>query len=154
MFYRVGVATQLDSSCFNDAPPIAAEVARGVTRLLCRHDLFAICEMPLPNGRRADIMAIDAKGGLGMAGIRNTLPLTYDKYARRGAVFGNGPSFVIGICSVEELKGETRQSLAAPRRISPVTGVGLRRPEMTPLRHSTTSLFGRQPLASDSEDPT
>src|SRR3569623_2894245 len=70
MFYRTGVATQLDSSCFSDAPPIAAEVARGVTRLLCRHDLFAICEMPLPNGRRADVMAIDAKGGLTIVEIK------------------------------------------------------------------------------------
>jgi hypothetical protein len=58
------VATQIDSACFIDAPPIAGEVARGVTRLFCRQDLFAICEMPLPNGRRADMMAIDAKGGL------------------------------------------------------------------------------------------
>ena len=56
------MATQLESSCFTDAPPIAAEVARGVTRLFCRQDLFAVCEMPLPNGRRADLMAIDAKG--------------------------------------------------------------------------------------------
>src|SRR5258707_15018121 len=59
-----------DSSCFPDAPPIAAEVARGVTRLLCRQDLFAVCEMPLPNGRRADLMAIDAKGGLTIVEIK------------------------------------------------------------------------------------
>ena len=47
--------------CFIDGPPIAAEVARGVTRLFCRHDLFAMCEVPLPNGRRADLMAIGPK---------------------------------------------------------------------------------------------
>jgi len=64
------MATLPDSSCFVDAPPIAAEVARGVTRLLCRQDLFAICEMPLPNGRRADMMAIDAKGGLTIVEIK------------------------------------------------------------------------------------
>ena len=52
----------LDSPCFADAPPIAGEVARGVTRLFCRRDLFSICEVPLPNGRRADMMAIDPKG--------------------------------------------------------------------------------------------
>jgi hypothetical protein len=56
------MATQPESVCFSDAPPIAADVARGVTRLLCRQDLFAVCEMPLPNGRRADLMAIDGKG--------------------------------------------------------------------------------------------
>ena len=56
------MATQLESSCFSDESPIAAEVARGVTRLFCRQDQFAVCEMPLPNGRRADLMAIDSKG--------------------------------------------------------------------------------------------
>ncbi len=59
-----------DSACFADAPPIAGEVARGVTRLLCRRDLFAICEVPLPNGRRADMMAIDPKGALTIVEIK------------------------------------------------------------------------------------
>ncbi len=64
------MATQPDSLCFIDAPPVAAEVARGVTRLFCRQDLFAVCEMPLPNGRRADLMAIDAKGALTIVEIK------------------------------------------------------------------------------------
>lgn len=55
--------------CFIDQP-IAAEVARGVTRLFCRQDLFAICEVPLPNGRRADMMAIDARGHLTIVEIK------------------------------------------------------------------------------------
>ena len=63
------MATLIDS-CFADAEPIAAEVARGVTRLFCRQDLFAICEVPLPNGRRADMMAIDSKGGLTIVEIK------------------------------------------------------------------------------------
>jgi len=56
--------------CFIDAPPIAADVTRGVTRLLCRHDLFAMCEVPLPNGRRADLMAIGARGELTIVEIK------------------------------------------------------------------------------------
>src|SRR5687768_824844 len=56
--------------CFIDGPPIAAEVARGVTRLFCRHDLFAMCEVPLPNGRRADLMAIGPKGELTIVEIK------------------------------------------------------------------------------------
>ena len=56
--------------CFADQPPIAGEVARGVTRLFCRQDLFAICEVPLPNGRRADMMAIDGKGQLVIVEIK------------------------------------------------------------------------------------
>jgi hypothetical protein len=56
--------------CFTDAPPAAVDVARGVTRLYCRHDLFGFCEVPLPNGRRADIMAVDAKGVLTIVEIK------------------------------------------------------------------------------------
>ena len=56
--------------CFADAPPIAAEVARGVTRLFCRHDHFAMCEVPLPNGRRADLMAVGPKGELTIVEIK------------------------------------------------------------------------------------
>lgn len=54
----------LSSACFQDLPPVAVDVARGVTRLFCRRDLFAMCEVPLPNGRRADLMGIDSKGKL------------------------------------------------------------------------------------------
>lgn len=64
------MASLPESLCFTDESPIAAEVARGVTRLFCRQDLFAICEMPLPNGRRADLMAIDARGGLTIVEIK------------------------------------------------------------------------------------
>jgi hypothetical protein len=41
------MASNPESLCFTDAPPIAAEVARGVTRLFCRQDLFpAKCRFP------------------------------------------------------------------------------------------------------------
>ena len=58
------------ASCFGDLPPVAAEVARGVTRLFCRRDLFAMCEVPLPNNRRADLMGIDPKGQLTIVEIK------------------------------------------------------------------------------------
>lgn len=48
--------------CFTDAPLLATDVARGVSRLLFRHDFMALCEVPLGNGRRADIMALDSRG--------------------------------------------------------------------------------------------
>ncbi|HEY1606158.1 MAG TPA: MmcB family DNA repair protein [Allosphingosinicella sp.] len=48
--------------CFADAPLAARDVARGVTRLFFHQDRFGLCEVPLPNGRRADMMAIDAAG--------------------------------------------------------------------------------------------
>lgn len=56
--------------CFDDAPLAAQDVARGVTRLFYRQDLLAICEVPLPNGRRADMMAIDAQGLLTIVEIK------------------------------------------------------------------------------------
>jgi len=40
----------------------APAVTRGVLRLFARHDMFGVAEVPLPNGRRLDIMAIDARG--------------------------------------------------------------------------------------------
>lgn len=60
----------LPDSCFADAPIAAQDVARGVTRLLFRQDLFAICEVPLPNGRRADMMAICGRGMLTIIEIK------------------------------------------------------------------------------------
>lgn len=56
--------------CFADAPLAAQDVARGVTRLLFHRDLFALCEVPLPNGRRADMMAICPKGMLTIVEIK------------------------------------------------------------------------------------
>jgi len=57
-------------ACFTDAPLAAQDVARGVTRLFFRQDLLALCEVPLPNGRRADMMAIDAKGMMTIVEIK------------------------------------------------------------------------------------
>lgn len=56
-------------ACLSDAP-VAADVARGVTRLFCRQDLFSIIEVPLPNGRRADLMGVDPKGNLTIVEIK------------------------------------------------------------------------------------
>jgi hypothetical protein len=56
--------------CLADAPPIAADVARGVSRLFFRADRMALCEVPLGNGRRADMMAIDGKGGVAIVEIK------------------------------------------------------------------------------------
>src|SRR5688572_239259 len=56
--------------CFADLPLVAQDVARGVTRLFFRSDLFALCEVPLPNGRRADMVAIGPKGQLVIVEIK------------------------------------------------------------------------------------
>lgn len=48
----------------------AADVARGVGRLLVQQGLVAIPEVPLPNGRRTDLTAIDAKGRITIVEIK------------------------------------------------------------------------------------
>lgn len=45
-----------------EVAPAAAEVARGIGRMFARNDIWCLPEMPLRNGRRADLMGIDAKG--------------------------------------------------------------------------------------------
>jgi hypothetical protein len=62
--------SSLASLCFADAPLVARDVARGVTRLFFNQDLFALCEVPLPNGRRADMMAIDGGGTITIVEIK------------------------------------------------------------------------------------
>lgn len=57
---------EADSSL--SAPPVASptliapDVIRGISRLFARNDIWCLPEMMLRNGRRADLMGIDAKG--------------------------------------------------------------------------------------------
>jgi len=100
-------------------------------------DLYgAILNLCVERGKMCmnEMMSIDAKGGLGLAGVRNTLPLQYDKLAGRGAVFGNDPSYVASICTAEEAAAAARAaSNATPtdwpsKDLSPLRGAGLLRP--------------------------
>jgi hypothetical protein len=52
------------------SPLLAADVVRGVTRMLLRHDLVAMPEVPLEGGRRADLMALDARGNIVIVEIK------------------------------------------------------------------------------------
>ena len=51
-------------------PITAADVARGVCRLFAQQGLVAIPEVPLPNGRRTDLTAIDARGQITIVEIK------------------------------------------------------------------------------------
>ncbi|HEY0146981.1 MAG TPA: COX aromatic rich motif-containing protein, partial [Methylovirgula sp.] len=63
-----------------------------------------------------EMMAIDAKGGLGLAGVNNIMPLVYDKYARRGS--GPMRAYVAALCQRNGAP-ETGASVAdLARRIS------------------------------------
>src|SRR3569623_867990 len=63
---------QPPASCVEnpESPLCAIDVARGVTRMLLRHDLVAMGEVPLDGGRRADLMAIDSRGNIVIVEIK------------------------------------------------------------------------------------
>ncbi len=105
----------------------------------------AIVNMCVEPGKMCmgEMMAIDAQGGLGLDGARNTLPLVHDAYARRGSsVFGGaGEAYVMALCTPEEaaeaaLARErlSREVLfATPRSLDRLQGAGLsRRTSFTP----------------------
>ena len=45
-------------------------VARGITRLFARNDIWCLAEMPLRNNRRADLMGIDGTGHIVIVEIK------------------------------------------------------------------------------------
>jgi hypothetical protein len=51
---------------------VAADIRRGTMRLLLAHDLTALAEVTLPNGRRADLMAVSASGELTIVEIKSS----------------------------------------------------------------------------------
>lgn len=52
------------------SPACAADVVRGVQRMLLRRDLASVAEVPLDNGRRADLLAVDARGCLSIVEVK------------------------------------------------------------------------------------
>lgn len=58
----------------------ARAVARGITRLFAQNDIWCLPEMPLRNGRRADLMGIDVKGQVVIVEIK----------VARGDLLGDG----------------------------------------------------------------
>lgn len=49
---------------------VADDVLRGVARLFLRHDWLTLAEVPLGNGRRADVMALCPKGSITIVEIK------------------------------------------------------------------------------------
>lgn len=48
----------------------AAAVTRGICRLFARNDIWCLSEMPLRNGRRADLMGMDGNGRIVIVEIK------------------------------------------------------------------------------------
>lgn len=97
----------------------------------------------------SDMAAIDAKGGLGLAAVNNVLPLTYDKYVRRGAVFGMEPSYVANLCTVAEKTGLPALKATRIPNASRLEGAGLPLPKFNPSSEPSLSLmWARRPSNS------
>ena len=136
--------------CFADLPPIAGEVARGVTRLFCRQDLFAICEVPLPNGRRADMMAIDGKGELVIVEIKvsradllgDSKWTDYLEYCDR--FYWAVPSHLASICDEERFLPNEAGLLVADRYDAAIWREAVLRPLAAPRRKAELLRFARR----------
>jgi len=82
----------------------ALEIQRGVVRTLARLGLAAVTELPLPNGRRADVVALSPSGDLTIIEIKSCLDdfrtdgkwPEYRDYSDR-LMFAVGPSFPLEV---------------------------------------------------------
>lgn len=54
-------------------PPAAREILRGVQRMLKAHGFESLAEVVLANGRRADVMALSAKGDIWIVEIKSSI---------------------------------------------------------------------------------
>ena len=48
-------------------------LARGVCRMVAAHGLAGLTEMPLANGRRADVMAVDRTGEISIVEVKSSI---------------------------------------------------------------------------------
>lgn len=51
----------------------ASHIARGAMRLFANMGFASVCEVPLPNGRRADVVGLSPKGDLWIAEIKSSV---------------------------------------------------------------------------------
>ena len=73
--------------------------------------------------------AIDMRGGLGVAGIGDTMPLEYDKHVRRGGAFGPEKSYVASTCSTDGAEPNGAAISIPPlAAATPLLGAGLTQP--------------------------
>jgi cytochrome o ubiquinol oxidase subunit 2 len=97
-----------------------------------------------------DMMAIDARGGLGLAGINLLQPTDGKRSPVRSALFGPKSTVVTGYCTTEEALAAVVRSPVSPLRSgeqSPLQGAGLRPPPFSPFGRSKidASLSSRSP---------
>src|ERR1700753_969438 len=146
------MATQLSTPpCLVDGPPIAADVARGVSRLMFRGDCMALCEVPLGNGRRADIRAIDGKGCLTIVEIKVSRAdllgdmkwPDYLEYCDR-FFWAVPPGFDLSPFDTEAFRPEVAGRTAADRYDAATVREPLHRPLAAARRKAETLRFARR----------
>lgn len=89
-------------------PPAAADIHRGVARLLSAHGMASVAEVSLANGRRADVVAVAAAGEIWIVEIKSSVEdfradrkwPEYRSYCDR-LFFAVAPAFPHGILPAE-----------------------------------------------------
>jgi len=66
-----GGKTDIDVADVTGRDAITREVCRGVGRLMRAHGLACLNELPLPNGRRADVVALSASGDIWIVEVKS-----------------------------------------------------------------------------------
>jgi cytochrome o ubiquinol oxidase subunit 2 len=86
----------------------------------------------------SEMMAMDAKGGLGLASARNILPLKYNISMLDGS--SATKNYVASVCTLAEAAREASdlRSTTTPLDPTPVTGAGLARPGAAPAPFNFT----------------
>lgn len=76
-----------------------------------------------------DMMAIDQKGGMGLAGLNNVRQLSYDKHAARGTDNAVSGGYVVENCTNPELLASSLvRNEQRPVDLATLTGAGMSRP--------------------------
>lgn len=91
----------------------------------------------------SEMMSIDARGGLGLAGIDNLAPALYGGGERNRSAFGPQKTYVAALCSVDEAIAMTAKlpALSAPNA-APFIGAGLRQPSVLQTNGAAAWLSG------------
>jgi cytochrome o ubiquinol oxidase subunit 2 len=92
-------------------------------------DLFdAVVNLCVEPGKMCmhDMMAIDGKGGMGLAGVHSARGLAYDKYAARGTALFGTDRYVAATCTAPTVAIFGQSAL--PADLAPLIGAGLSRP--------------------------
>jgi hypothetical protein len=70
---RVYISAMSDADAPASRPEVTALLARGVTRLILDHGAAPLLEVPLANGRRADVMALSPQGEIWIVETKSCL---------------------------------------------------------------------------------